>query len=268
MTDGNSAKSDKKTVKSRSSNRHYCCVCSNYRGKTVDNKTVTLHRFPANKILQNAWLKRIRTVSARFVFNERNDRLCSAHFKDGIYDRKLVENNVPSVFILQDGRVKQFEVTSICNKDTQNADQNPAFEDTAQEDEDFLNSPLFSAHVLEYVSVKLHDYHGNVNEDTFSVHLNKETQTVSCQVNCAIQTEVETDIQKPKSTRSFGTQTDFSVKMCNIGVQARRPDITIEDVKGSEMCMFYTGLPNVSTFNLRADLIRHLRIKSTWTVNT
>lgn len=97
----------------RSSNRHYCCVCSNYRGKSVNDVITTLHRFPANKLLQNAWLKRIRTVSSTFVFNGRDDRLCSAHFIDGVYDRKSKENNVPSIFVLQDGRVKQFEATSL-----------------------------------------------------------------------------------------------------------------------------------------------------------
>ena len=37
---------------------HYCCVCKNYRGKAMeDGKTVSLHHFPADQMIVNAWEK-------------------------------------------------------------------------------------------------------------------------------------------------------------------------------------------------------------------
>ncbi|KAL4237210.1 hypothetical protein ACF0H5_005590 [Mactra antiquata] len=48
--------------KSTEKKRHYCCVCSNYRGKVVNRQSVSLHRFPADKTLRKAWIRRLRSV--------------------------------------------------------------------------------------------------------------------------------------------------------------------------------------------------------------
>ncbi|KAH3740266.1 hypothetical protein DPMN_046968 [Dreissena polymorpha] len=98
------------------------------------------------------------------------------------------------------------------------------------------------------MSVSLHDYEGNVSAKSFSTTLNKETQTVPHARTFETQTDFNTNICVPKSTRSFGTQSDFEVK--EQGVQVTSPDLTFEDLKKSKMCMFYTGLPNVETFTL------------------
>lgn len=98
---------DRNEKEIKSSLRHYCCACSNYRGKIVDNKIVTLHRFPADKLLQAAWVRRIKLVSPTFRLNQKNDRLCSTHFRTGVYVRGQ-KDNIPSIFILSNGKRRIF----------------------------------------------------------------------------------------------------------------------------------------------------------------
>lgn len=86
-----------KYPKSTEKKRHYCSLCSNYRGKDVDGRTVVLHKFPADLNLQKTWIRRVKTVMPSFNLNK-NSRLCSEHFVDGKYSD---QHNVPSVFDLK-----------------------------------------------------------------------------------------------------------------------------------------------------------------------
>lgn len=73
--------------------RHYCVVCSNYRGKVVEERVLQLHRFPADDRLRRAWIRRIKLIKPNYKWNE-SQRLCSEHFTYG----KKKGNEIPSVF--------------------------------------------------------------------------------------------------------------------------------------------------------------------------
>ena len=73
--------------------RHYCTVCSHYRGKNVNGRIVSLHRFPTNDIVKKAWIRRIKLVKKAFKHND-SQRLCSEHFVGGQFEKNIV----PSVF--------------------------------------------------------------------------------------------------------------------------------------------------------------------------
>ncbi|KAH3895396.1 hypothetical protein DPMN_019560 [Dreissena polymorpha] len=96
--------------KSTEKKRNYCCICSNFRGKLVDGKQVRLHRFPADEKVRKLWIKRPKTVSTGFVLKIKNDRLCSAHFVDGIYNSK---NQIPSIFMVNN-KQKIFKTSEVC----------------------------------------------------------------------------------------------------------------------------------------------------------
>ncbi|KAK3594581.1 hypothetical protein CHS0354_006270 [Potamilus streckersoni] len=74
--------------------RHYYSVSSIYLGKSVDNKTIILHKFPADERLRKAWMRCIKIVMPQFAYNI-HDCLCSAHFLAGKFTQ---EHNFPSVF--------------------------------------------------------------------------------------------------------------------------------------------------------------------------
>jgi hypothetical protein len=96
-------------TKSTEKKRHYCCICSNYRGKYVDGQCITLHRFSADEKLRKLWIKRLKSVSSRFSTNLKNDRLCSAHFVDGTYSR---QNPVPCIFMVNN-KQKIFKTSKV-----------------------------------------------------------------------------------------------------------------------------------------------------------
>jgi len=86
--------------------RHYCGVCSNYRGKVVDDNVITLHRFPTNSSVRKVWIARVKLVMKKFDYKD-HVRLCSAHFVDGKGPTK--EHNIPSVFT-----TKTFQTSLVC----------------------------------------------------------------------------------------------------------------------------------------------------------
>ena len=100
--------SDASRVKAKAK-RHYCCICSNYRGKDVNGQPITLHRFPADDALRRSWINRLKSVSTNFSFNLKNDRLCSSHFIGGAYNK---ENPVLSIFILN-GKTRTFKSSKV-----------------------------------------------------------------------------------------------------------------------------------------------------------
>ena len=75
-------------LKSTEKKRHYCSMCSNYTGSYVDGQSIILHKFPTHITLQKTWIRRVRTVMPKFIFNK-NSRLCSAHFVGGEFYRGL-----------------------------------------------------------------------------------------------------------------------------------------------------------------------------------
>ncbi len=76
----------------------------------MDGRIITLSRFPSDEKLKRASIKRLKNVSPQFSLNEKNDRLCSAHFVDGLYNKN---NPVPGVFTIQD-REKRLKTRCVC----------------------------------------------------------------------------------------------------------------------------------------------------------
>ncbi|KAL3864688.1 hypothetical protein ACJMK2_006349 [Sinanodonta woodiana] len=111
--------------------RKYCCICSNFRGKEVDEKTISLHRFPARCKLRRVWLQRSRLVRKDFAYTA-NSQMCSDHFVNISGPSK--EHPVPSIF-----PNKVFQ-TSIWNKVTllNNSDEK---DDSLDVSEPFIAKP-------------------------------------------------------------------------------------------------------------------------------
>ncbi|XP_053402411.1 uncharacterized protein LOC123548416 isoform X2 [Mercenaria mercenaria] len=81
--------------------RHYGCICRNYREKIIDGQSITLHRFPADDKLRNAWIKQIKIHDPNFITDWANAYVCSAHF---------VGNQIPNVFTINKQREGQEQV--------------------------------------------------------------------------------------------------------------------------------------------------------------
>ena len=56
--------------------RCYCVCCSNYRGKKVDGRTVTLHKVPTDKSRRRVWVKRLKLVRKDFAGLKANTHCC------------------------------------------------------------------------------------------------------------------------------------------------------------------------------------------------
>ncbi|WAR28310.1 hypothetical protein MAR_014014 [Mya arenaria] len=223
------------------------------KGEVVNELCVTLHRFPTDDKLRKLWIKRVKAVSPNFVSSLKNDRLCSVHFTNGKYTK---ENPVPCVFIINNkekifklSKVESSEPAYKCNDEDQEAEN---------EEYDGPDCTLTTSSVSEYASIKFHDYAGQI-EFPVQKTLNKDTQADNVGVSFSTQTEGTSSVSVTKC--SVSTQTDFETPLCKcmskttseVGVQVNKPDLTVEDIKSNEMCMFYTGLPNVETFHLLFD---------------
>lgn len=75
--------------------RKYCCICSNYRGKTVEGQVVSLHRFPSDADKRRIWLQRARLVRKDFTYTK-NSYVCSSHFVNG--SGPSAAHPLPSIF--------------------------------------------------------------------------------------------------------------------------------------------------------------------------
>lgn len=111
---------------------------------------------------------------------------------------------------------------------------------------------------IEQTSALLHDYCGFV-ESPVNTHLDKCEQTyfTYASVNQATQT-CEAGASLKPAMISVSTQTESNLKIpggkVSVGIRALKPDLTFEDIQHSdELCMFYTGLPNASTFHMIFD---------------
>lgn len=112
------------------------------------------------------------------------------------------------------------------------------------------------------MSVFLHDYCGQVLNDTVSDKLDKSEQTDSVinnpQQDPLRKSLVDVAVQCDIETRSMLVQTDSETPKVtetkSVGIQTSRPDVTFEDIEGNnDKVMFYTGLPNSGTFKLLFD---------------
>lgn len=87
----------------------YCCICKGiYRGKVIDGRKVSLHRFPQNKRLKRVWVQRCKTVMRSFQWNEHR-RLCSEHFVG--FRGPSFQHTLPSMFPTETGATKTFQPT-------------------------------------------------------------------------------------------------------------------------------------------------------------
>ncbi|KAL3886090.1 hypothetical protein ACJMK2_026113 [Sinanodonta woodiana] len=174
--------------------RHYCCVCSNYRGKSVDNKTIILHKFPAYESLKKSWIRCIKILMPQFAYNK-HDRLCSAYLWYGKYTK---EHNIPLIFNIKSKIKIDFE------------------ESNGQ-------TTLKTTCCSEQISLKFNDYLGavEVSEHLFTtVGTHTDDNHCSCRTNGRVmQVASSTDIQI-NQTKS-------------IGIQVIRPDIAFEDISDS-----------------------------------
>ena len=75
--------------------KHYCCVkeCKN----NSDNKDISFHSFPKDKLTLDAWVNFVKEKSNDFVLRN-SSRICSAHFPPNATDGKnrLRKGSVPS----------------------------------------------------------------------------------------------------------------------------------------------------------------------------
>ncbi|XP_053382032.1 uncharacterized protein LOC123553248 [Mercenaria mercenaria] len=248
-------------IKSTQKKRHYCCVCSNFRGKVVDGRTIVLHRFPADINLRRTWIKRVKTVMKKFTFNN-NARLCSAHFVDGQMSEK---HNVPSVFEFPTKR-KLFALSSVSSHQDTTEDDEIFFATPLQEQYRLCDMDMDESELLAYeergeptnfsvpemsnecTSVAFHDYCGVVDLNTISRVLNKNEQTEEKKMTFLRSEGTQSFVE----TRSFLVQTELEQppkETREIGIQCKLPEITFYDIAAKdEKVMFYTGLPNAGTF--------------------
>ena len=115
------------------------------------------------------------------------------------------------------------------------------------EEEVYHNLSLRSSHAAECVSARLHDYCGYGQFTVQTERLPKDVQTDCLIRTCDASTQTEGEVFK--QTQDQETQT-VVMKQTEVGVQVRLPDLTIEDIRDSDMCMFYTGIPTTTEFHL------------------
>ena len=75
--------------------KKYCSMCSNFRGKMVEGKVVSLHRFPANDRIRKVWIQRCKLSMKTFRYTE-NSKLCYEHFEERCGPTMM--NPLPTVF--------------------------------------------------------------------------------------------------------------------------------------------------------------------------
>ena len=75
--------------------RYFQC-CSNYKGKDVAGRAVTLHRVPEDKKLRKVWWSRLKLIRKDLDSLKDHTRVCSEHF----VNKKGPQpgDDVPSIF--------------------------------------------------------------------------------------------------------------------------------------------------------------------------
>ncbi|KAL3886409.1 hypothetical protein ACJMK2_026407 [Sinanodonta woodiana] len=75
----------------------YCCAkgCSNFTGKVIGERTISLHRFPTDSKLSRIWKKRVGCFRKNLNLKS-TSRLCSDHFLSLAGPSKTAQ--VPNIF--------------------------------------------------------------------------------------------------------------------------------------------------------------------------
>ncbi|XP_052777993.1 uncharacterized protein LOC128215337 [Mya arenaria] len=233
----------------------YCCICKGiYRGKVIDGRKVSLHRFPQNKRLKRVWVQRCKTVMRSFQWNEHR-RLCSEHFVG--FRGPSFQHTLPSMFPTETGATKTFQPT-LLDEDVGDDDDGDTVNDDLDlelSNDDSIQPQLSfvspSGHAID-TSVHLHDYcMGPVLQPQNQSFRCCDTQTEN---NCAVM-EVQTEESFLGKTADFSSQTEHSTR--DFGVQCQLPMLTYDDVKyNDDLVSFYTGIPNRVVFEALFDEIK------------
>ncbi|XP_033745805.1 uncharacterized protein LOC117331295 [Pecten maximus] len=212
----------------------YCCVtgCSNYSGKLIDNRKVSLHRFPVDSKISRAWEQRVKCFRKNFTLKN-TTRLCSEHFV-GI-GGPSAEYPIPSVFPQKTFKTSKIS-DSLC---TPHIILKGEDDNSSGENEDgVLQSSLHANISFLETSVFMHDYAGVISENHVCSQTNKSEQTDDVVILSREEFEELCCLPHPSEEETKQNTVD-------VGIQCKLPDITIEDIKNNDDdVMFYTGLPS------------------------
>lgn len=240
--------------------RKYCCICSNYRGKTIEGQVVSLHRFPSDADKRRIWLQRARLIRKDFTYTK-NSYVCSSHFVNG--SGPSAAHPLPSIF---PNKVFKTSAPSTTSAPAVPFSHEPGVEDNQlPESEDNQDSLEQTDDPLKD-SLNMHDYHKDWTTCAGEVPKNKETQTIMLTVDSSTQTD-ESSFNSMAMKKCFSssaeTQTDGKL-FVDKGIQVSRPVFTFEDVEQDDSkILFYTGIPNKETFYAVFDEIKDNALEST-----
>ncbi|XP_069129552.1 uncharacterized protein [Argopecten irradians] len=236
--------------------KKYCCICSNYRGKIVEEKSVTLHRFPTNDRVRRVWIQRCRLIRSDYKESKYN-LLCSVHFVGSC--GPSVAHTIPSIFPNKTFKTSCLEEV-ILNEDL---DQGKCAKTSVEQPFVESNYPIHhdgenghdntfksSESVLD-VSLSLNDYAGLPSPIHKSTYRHQYTQSVIDTRSIGTQTdEVRSPIFSTRSTQTEITKSDGSS-------QVNLPVLTYEDIcSDDQKLLFYTGIPSKDMFEAVFDEIK------------
>ncbi|XP_071079603.1 uncharacterized protein [Haliotis cracherodii] len=228
------------------SGRTYCCVvgCSNYSGKVVHGRTVSLHRFPSGNSSRNRKLKSIWSCRlGRKNFTVRSwTRLCSEHFEGR--RGPTSEVNLPSIFHHKVFKSTKLQDLYVVTPDAAHEERENSATDSESEAPRRRCPPRLKSHSslssLD-VSVLMHDYVDRLDTEdirTVADFRHQEVTVTPCAQDACTQTNF------PVSMTDNSHLTDNS--------NSHRPWLTVDDLTDAEM-LFYTGLPDKNSFTVLFD---------------
>lgn len=123
------------------------------------------------------------------------------------------------------------------------ADQEVCESDTSISSTDSKEKGYVTSESVLDTSVFFHNYTGTPRVLSTIRHQYSET-TPAVQVS----TDTQTDVTDVKTKFETSTQTDAK-KTVDVGIQVSLPQLTFDDIRGDDQkCVFYTGIPESSTF--------------------
>lgn len=147
----------------------YCCAtnCHNYSGKSVNNRKVTLHRFPVNKRHKGIWKNRISRKNWKPTSCS---RLCSEHFVSLSGPTK--EHPLPSIFHHKVFKTTKFDHTPEVLKEVVDNQQEHMKDGSGSEtsQSDSAETSSFKVNSNQSVldtSILLHDYCGYIDTQPY-----------------------------------------------------------------------------------------------------
>ncbi|XP_069113086.1 uncharacterized protein [Argopecten irradians] len=219
----------------------YCCVtgCSNYSGKVVNGKKVSLHRFPADSKVSRVWEQRVKCFRKNFVLKN-TTRLCSEHFEGT--DGPSAECPIPSIFPQKTFKTSKISEALCTPQILLRGECDTSDEDN---DDDVLQSSLHANISFLETSVFMHDYAGEISEDHVCSQTNKSEQTDDVVILSREEYDKICSSSHPSEPRREELKTQPKPKTVDVGIQCKLPDITFDDIKDSDDdVMFYTGFPS------------------------